>query len=193
MLKDLLGILFAHPEHAATICSVFLAALLISLLAKKLVKDFNSFESRLAQWEISVSGHMSETRRSLAHHSDDLGKATKAINGDMQKIKESVFELKQDLLSRIESMREIAGHLERQVKMLAVAVKTTTERFEEKYGKIVELRQALDEGYGKIIRLEGSAKSVREELIKHEEWFRKIAKTLTDHKDDLSKIKKEHL
>lgn len=198
MIKELLGLINSHPEHAVTILALAFVGFILYLVSKfaikQIVHHFNAFSEKQAKWEVLIAGHMSDTRKAMATHSEDLGKATKAVNGDMLEIKESVFDLKKELLDRGQELRDLVSKVQHEVKLQAVGVNALAERFEAKYGGIIELRGDLEQAFGRIVQIEdtqqASQRQTRQELLRHTDLFRKAAKSLNIHATEIQKLKK---
>jgi hypothetical protein len=186
-MEKLLSAISQDPRHAVFILSILLAGYLLKIFLDRLRQDFNRFENKMAKWEISMAEHMTNTQMGLATHSADMGKATKAINGDMLRIKDNLFELKQGLLDKIQSVRDFTNNLEQEFRAVAINMKATTDRFEDRFGGTVELKQELDDAYTRITVLESDVKLLRERGDKHTEWFEKVARSLDKHQTALKK------
>ena len=185
----MISMLVTDPLKAIAVSAVFLATYLIISAKKRLEKDFQRFESKLGIYERSIEHHASETRKALATHSDHMGKATKAINGDVLKIKENIFELKRELIVKVDEAHSQVASIEREAKAIAHALQLTTEQFEVKFGRVIEFKKEIELAHGKIIRLEETSGTFKIDLIKHKEWFGQVAKSLQVHKSELDALR----
>jgi chromosome segregation ATPase len=188
-VEQIISLFVDDPMKAIAVCSVFLASFLAVALYKRLKKDFQGFESKMDRYETAIEHHATETKKALATHSENMGRATKAINGDMLKIKESVFELKRELVLKLDEARAHVAHLERQTLAMSQALLLTTEKFDEKFGRIIEFKKEIETLHGKVLRLEESSGSIRIDIVKHTEWFGQIAKTLKAQKAELDELR----
>jgi len=134
--------------------------------------------------------HMTETKRALNKHSEDMGKATKAMNGDMLKVKESMFALKQEVMDKIEEMKNFAAYLERETRAMAQALELTTEKLDEKFGRIIEIKKELEMLNGKVIRVEENQGKFHIEIIKTKERLEAAGRLLQNQQEEISRIKK---
>lgn len=177
------------PFHALAVVAIVLAGYLALYFKQRLVKDFEGFGQRLDLWTRSMGQHMRETRYALNEHQESMGKASKAINGDMLRIRESVFELKQDINTQIESLKVWAGELERGVEKNAHQVGMAIEAFDEKIAFVVRLQNQIADIHGKIILIEKDAATQRWTVEKHNEHFERVAKLLKHHKAEIDRLK----
>lgn len=188
-MEAIITMFATDPLKAIAVCAVFLATYLIIAAKKRLENDFKGFETKLSVYERSIEFHASETRKALAVHSDHMGRATKAINGDMLKIKENIFELKRELIQKVDEARTQVASIEREAKAIAHALQLTTEQFEVKFGRIVEFKKELEIAHGKIIRLEEASGSFKIDIVKHQEWFGRIGQTLKAQKAEIDELR----
>lgn len=188
-MEAIISMFVTDPLKAIAVCAVFLATYLIISAKKRLEKDFQGFENKLSVYERSIEFHASETRKALATHSDHMGRATKAINGDMLKIKENIFELKRELIQKVDEARAQVASIEREAKAIAHALQLTTEQFEVKFGRIIEFKKELETAHGKIIRLEEASGTFKIDIVKHREWFGQVGQTLKAHKAELDQLR----
>lgn len=188
-MEAIISMFVTDPLKAIAVCAVFLATYFIIAAKKRLEKDFQGFENKLSVYERSIEFHASETRKALAVHSDHMGRATKAINGDMLKIKENIFELKRELIQKVDEARAQVASIEREAKAIAHALQLTTEQFEVKFGRIIEFKKELETTHGKIIRLEEASGTFKIDIIKHREWFGQVGQTLKAQKAELDALR----
>lgn len=188
-MESTISMFATDPLKAIAVCAVFLATYFIIQAKKRLEKDFNGFEKKLEVYDRSFEHHARETRKALSEHQDAMGKATKAINGDMLKIKENLFELKRELIVKVEEARAQVASLERESKAMSHALSLTTEQFEAKFGRIIEFKKELETAHGKIIRLEESQGGFKIDVVKHREWIGQIGQTLKAHKAELDALR----
>ena len=138
-------------------------------------------ENTLAQFEMSFAKAMSETRTALLTHSSDLGKATKAISGEMLKVRDQVMSLKEDLGQRIDKLREYTLEFEQSIEAMSASVAKVMHNFDEKFGGVKQLSEKLEETFGRIIHLEETSE-------KYAQMFRSAAQAINVHKERLGKL-----
>ncbi len=179
----LLNLLISSPTNILTVLALFLCGVLILDFKRRLNSDFARFEKILAENSVLLTRHMGETRDDLKSHAETMIKATRGLNGDMLKVKESLFNLKQEMIERLENIKQFAKNLEHDARTLAHALELTAEQFEEKFGRVILLRQELEEHYGRVHLIEKTTS-------KHQEWFTSVAQSLKAHSDELARLKK---
>lgn len=188
-MAEVLEIFTSDPIRAIALAAIAVATYFIIAFKKNLEKQFTSFETQMSDWTGSIKNHMTETKAELRTHSENLGKATKAINGDMAKIEKSVFELKRDVLERTAELQKFATALESETKTLAQVFELNVDRYNEKLGQITEVKNKLATAYGKIERLEETTGNFRILVGKQKEQLTAAARILKRHEDELTKLK----
>ena len=118
MIKELIEIIALDIKNAIVICALFITTWLIIYFKNRLAEDFAIMRTQ-----------MLETRKEMQTHSENMGKATKAINGDMLQIKENIFELKRDVMDKIEILKSFTSDLQRRNETLAHQLNLTEEKF----------------------------------------------------------------
>lgn len=189
-MAEVLKLFTSDPIRAIAICAIFVATYFILAFKKNLEKQFKSFETQMDDWTGTIKKHMTDTRSELKTHSENLGKATKAINGDMNTIERSVFNLKKDVLERTAQLQQFAVELESETQKLSQVFATNVDRFELKLGQIVELKKELATAYGKIERLEGTTGELRILIGKHKDHLKAAGKILKHHQSQLDALKR---
>ena len=126
-MKELIQVIALDVKNAIVICALFITTWLIIYFKNRLAEDFTIMRAQ-----------MLETRKEMQTHSENMGKATKAINGDMLQIRENIFLLKQDVMDKIEVLKGFTAELQRRNETLAHQLNLTTDKFEEKFGKILK-------------------------------------------------------
>lgn len=189
-MNEIIDSFIQDPTKGIALGAVFLASYFIVADRKRRESDFKSFEGKLSVWEKSTHDNMSSTRSALSKHSEDMGKATKAISGDMLQIKESIFELRQGLLTKIEELREFASKLERDTRSVAQSFDITVEKFDERFGRVIQLREEINIAHGKIIQLEEKTGQFHVNIAKSDKRFQQIASALALQKTEIEKLQK---
>jgi len=183
--------LFSDPLKAVIVILLCVVVWFIQEDFSRRKKQFESFEAKLEYWEETFQKKLSETRTALRLHSEDLGKATKAVNGDMIQIKEHIFSLKETLIDQIEFLKSESAKLERQLILSVQKHELASEKFEQKLESVKNIKSELEETKGKIILIDTETKQAKVMLERHHEYFQKTAKALKAQKDELDAIKKK--
>lgn len=201
MTQDILTLLSTDLKTIFSVCSLVLAVSLILYFKNRLVQDFvrfenklnrweNVIEGKLVRWEMQVSDHITGTSKTLSTHAQEMSVFIKAINTDMLKIKENIFDLKQEMISKIDSLKDTVNYLEREFKLISDNMKKTKDQFDESFGRVINIRSEIDATYSRIMRLENDGKDLRSQYDKHEEWFTQINQMLKDQKEKMKNFKK---
>lgn len=198
-MKELADLLLDSPVRFLVVIVVLamfaLIVLLARIVAKHFTSEFSSFKTKMDVWERSIEMHMRETKRALTSHSTDLGKATKAVNGDMLKIEKAVFEMRTDTLGKIAEAGATAVKLEAETKALARVFTSTVDNFDQRLAHIVNLRKELAALHGQITRVQTESGEFRvlhgKVVEKFEGQVGTIAKALKKHQDEIEQIKKD--
>lgn len=170
------------PFHALAVVSIVIAGGLLSFFKDRLQKDFENFEKQMEVWTKSMGQHMRETRTSLDTHKEAMGKATKAINGDMLSIKENIFSLKTEVVSSVENLKVWTAKLERGVEKNAHQVEMVTQKFDEKIASVVRVQEQINELFGKVTVL-------GEQTDNNTKTTKQVIEVLQNHKRQINKLK----
>lgn len=191
----IISLLKSDPVKAVAVLLIVMCAVLFFDLRRRFSKDIigfnvsiNGFTKKMTYWEEQIRNHTAETGKNLLRHSEDMGKATKAINGDMLKIHESFLALKEQTLTEIEKLKTFGGALERQFLLLAQKNEMTLEAMDQKFGRVIEIKKNLEQLNGKVTLIEETFGSNH---AKNLERFGSIGKTLETHKTALQQIQFE--
>lgn len=103
-----------------------------------------------------------ELRKALNENMDAMGKATKAINGDMLKIEKSVFEIKKEINDDIEFLKGKSSDINRDFQDLGQRLELAIEAFDERYGRFVQFGERLREQESKVYLLEQSTGKIHQ-------------------------------
>lgn len=151
--------------------------------------QLTEFKKDLTKIERNMSAHMHSTRSALETHSENMGKATKAINGDMQRIQAAAFEMKSELLQKIGEVQEAAMKLAYDTKTLAQVGQMAAEKLEERFEIIRTIKDEIKTLHGKVYRLEETSGDFRVTVAKHEERHRQIAQALDSQRKQLDDLR----
>jgi len=146
----------------------------------------NTFQAQLS----SLFQDGKDTRDALATHKDAMGKATKAINGDMLRIERSVLALEKDLNAKVEVVVNETSRINRDFEMLASQFKLGVESFDARYGRLLNLEQDIKELNGKIILIDEDTKKATVLTKEHREAFTQTKKILKKMRSDIDGLTK---
>lgn len=193
-----IGLLKSDPMKAVVVMLMLLCGAMFLELKRRFSKDITRFETNLSDftkklnaWETEIRIHTKQTGTYLLKHSDDMGKATKAINGDFLKVHESFLNMKENVISEIEKLKTFAAALERQFLLIAQKCDLTVESIEAKFGRIIEIKKDLQILNGKVLLIEENNGKNTIRVAKHDEHLGNIAKTLTETKTTLQNLQFE--
>lgn len=198
LVPFVIGLLKSDPVKAVVVVLLFLCVALFLELKKRFTHDLTRFEktlgtftTKMGYWEERISMHTAETGKSLLRHSEDMGKATKAINGDFLKIHEAFLAMKQQTIDEIEKLKSFSATLERQFLLIAQKCDLSVDAINEKFGRIIEIKKNLETLNGKVILIEENVGKQSTRMAKHEEHFTTVGNTLANHKSALEQIQSE--
>lgn len=181
----------ANPVPVIGFLSLILAFSLLVYFKNRLAKDFESFGNKISDFEKKFSEHLSLTHAALTKHAEDFAASGRAVGEDLLKMRQSLLDLKGDLLTRLEALRDFTKNLQHESTATAHGLKMSTERFEEKFGRLVEYRAAVEAALGKIIRIDNEVTDAKSKLDKHHEWYASVAQALKRHDEELEKLRKK--
>lgn len=184
-------IVLADPIKAVAVIAVALVLYFIKRDYQDREVQFKGFEDRLKSWDKSIYSHMRETRDTLIRHSDDMGKATKAVNGDMLKIKETVYELKHDVHEELISTKNLLAAVQRDTDMMTTRLEYAIKTFDDKYGRVIDFKRDLDLMIGKVTKLEESTGELQIKNIKHQENMSQVAQALNVQQSQIEQLKRK--
>lgn len=167
--------------------ALFLALYFMKAWKSQISESMSTFQAQLS----SLFQDGKDTRDSLKSHSDDMGKATKAINGDMLKIQKNIFTLEQDLNRKVESVVNEAAAIARDFESLSNQLKLGIESFDARYGRVLELHSRFDELNGKIIIIEEKTAKVLKTSNEHSEAFNQTKQILKKMRTELNGLHKK--
>jgi len=134
--------------------------------------------------------------RSLNTHSENMGKATKAINGDMLAIKNSIFSLKKELNDELQKVQNQSSEIARGFETLATRFELASEAFDQRYGRLINLELRTQNNEGKILLIEKqngnfalSTSKNRTEISANKEKLDRVIENLRQLRADKRKLK----
>ena len=173
-------------------------ASLVLLVAIYFFQKYNSrIENTVDKFIDRVNGMLAsnelkqkETRDELIAHKDSMGKATKAINGDMLRIEKSVFSLKQDLSNELQNIKNETSRITREFDTLSNNLKLSVEGFNDRYGALIEFKKKIETNLGKIILVEENTGKNRVLISQNKKDLAQFKEIVTNFKKELNEIKR---
>lgn len=155
----------------AAICLYLLKVLLSSFL-----KKIEENTATNASWSNQVQAQLSSVKTDIDDHKDAMGKATKAINGDFLKIKESVLDLRSEIVKESLSMKNGLNEFKSELLLASQRAQFVSDSLAEKTGK--------------IILVEKNMAKVMDDSKRHEDMLSKIVKVVNTNINDIKILKK---
>lgn len=196
-MEGLITFVAQNPSSFLIVVSLALACLFAYLLFQnfktqitKASEAAESFTDKMDAIKISLENKLQATNLLLNSHREDMGKATKAINGDMLLMKEKVFELKQDLISEIEKTKYLSQETGRNLELARETSKLAIDSLNEKLGRVILIEKSLETYGSQITKLqEGVGRGVTDQA-RNDQWFSSVAQALKAHKAQLEELKR---
>lgn len=187
-----------NPQTALTLIAVLCALGFAWLL-------FSSFKARVDKFETAVDDagsrinfaqnafdlKFNELKMALFHHSSDMGKATKAVQGDFLKMKEQILNLKQELISEVEKVKSLSIETTSSLKLANEITKLSIEGMNEKLGKIIVIEKEIDILKGQVPKFQEGLGQTRTEVVKYTSQIGSLAKHLQDTRTKLNSLELE--
>lgn len=190
-MDKLVELFISNPLSAISVVMFALLAWFIKRDYARRENQFKRFGATFSNWEKELATQAAKTKTALSLHSEDMGKATKAINGDMLEIKKEFFQLKQELFEKMGEAQNAVSHIEREAKALIHGLQMAVEKLEGKFGKVSEYKEEIEKTWGKIYSLEENTGKLEETVNKgHRNNFRALAKALKSQQSEIETLKK---
>lgn len=193
-----IGLLQNDPVKAIAVILILICGVLFFTLNRRIEKDLNrfddrfeTFDSKMNVWESSIHRHMLDTGKQLIIHSENMGKATKAINGDFLRVHEAFLQMKEVTSTEIEKLKNVCGALERSFLLIAQKCDLSVEKIDEKFGRIIELKKNIDTLNGKVLRMEESTGQDHGKVLMQDKAFDDVKSILASHKAVLEQLQRE--
>lgn len=195
-MEGLITFVAQNPSSFLIVVSLALACLFAYLLFQNFKTQITkasdaaeSFTDKMDMIKASLENKLQATNLLLNSHREDMGKATKAINGDMLAIKEKVFELKQDLILEIEKTKHLSQETGRNLELARETSKLAIDSLNEKLGRVILIEKSLETYGSQITKLqEGVGRGVTDQA-RNDQWFSSIAQALKTHKAQLEELR----
>ena len=162
--------------------------------------DFKSrMERGVNKLADSFEKQLGSTRNLLRQHSADMGHCTKAINGDMLKIKDDILNFKNELFDQIQDLKKEFTDIERKNEILATRMEMSTDKYNARSTdikntidliksyehQVKHVRQSQNELFSKIesFNIDGLDKITTTDTRKIEYEFEDVEDTIIVNED----------
>lgn len=193
-----LGLIFNNPMQAVTVAALVISFFLSRELFKKFkeeVKDLkdaaHGVGGQLTAHRTATSKQFIEHKAMLDAHKDDMGKFTKAVQGELLKTSERLFELKQEMMRELLNLRAMASDTERNMTLANEVSKLAIQNLNEKLGRVILIEKTLDAYGSQLSKLQETAGQHTIDLHKQQQWFGSIAEALKHQKTQLQKLESD--
>lgn len=194
-MEELITFIAQNPSAALIVIAMALACLFAFLLfgsfktqVSEMKSSNTSFGDRMEELKEDINRKFNETRLELSRHRDDMGKATKSIQGDLLKTAERIFELKQDMTREVLNLRALSTDTARSLEVANQTSKIALENLNEKLGRVILIEKTIEVYNAQITKLQEGVGGTRTDLHKHSQWFTSIATALKMQKEQLQKL-----
>ncbi len=195
MIEWIFETLFKNPMQAALVVAILIAC----WLARELFKNFKSevLDLKKSAGEVgqqmyahrnATSKQFLEHKAMLDAHKDDMGKFTKAVQGELLKTTERLFELKQEMTRELLNLRAMATDTERNMKLANEVSKLAIESLNEKLGRVILIEKTIETYGAQITKLQEGNGQASADIGKHQQWFASIGEALKFQKAQLQKL-----
>lgn len=194
-MEWLFDLLFKNPMQAiavvAIICACWFAKELFNKFkeeVRELKKSGGEVHQQMIAHRNAVAKSFQQYREMLDEHKGDMGKATKAIQGDLLRAGERVFELKQEMTRELINLKAMAVDTESNMKLANEVSKLAIENLNEKLGRVILIEKSLDIYGAQIAKLQEGTGKHTIDISKHQQWFATIGEALKAQKTQLQKL-----
>lgn len=198
MTETLYKLFLTDPLKAALFGAILLVAWFIKNDHKRRAEQFTAFENKMRDWESKIDVHITTSSMVMQKHSENMGNATKAINGDMLSTKEKLFELRTTIHEEIDALKVVYAQMQTQLELALQTVEKAIDELKGKFLTINETKKAVTMFQSKIIHLEENTgkTSIRvskfEERLGHIEKAQQKFNTAAFKEKEIKKTKKEN-
>jgi len=168
------------PEDPFRIISIAAVALAVYFMRE--------WKNQISTSMTSFRAQVVKLRDSLTKHSEDMGKSTKAVNGDMLKIERSILDLEKDLNGKVDLIVKESTNIALQFDCLASQFRNGIDSFDARYGRVLALQGEVEELFGKVKVLDDEVKKAERVGKGHREAFQKTANILRKLRSDIDQI-----
>lgn len=195
---DIITAIIQNPSASLTIVSVALAFFFAWLLYGSFKDRIKSFEGAVNTSAIQVQvaqssfeEKMQQTRSQLQKHSEDMGKMTKAVQGDFLKIQEKIFDLRQELVLEVEKVKTLSGDTTRALTLAHEITKLSIDGLNEKLGRIILIEKDINVFKVQIEKVQESVGQNKLEVVKNTSQVGALTKLLQDTREKFRTLETE--
>lgn len=196
-MESLVEFITKNPGSALIAVSLALACLFAYLLFQSFKDRVRSIEtildamvSRTEAFGESIRKDLSNLKHALYEHQDSMGKATKAINGDVLQIKEKMFEVKLELMTEVERLEKLLEQSRHNLQLANENSRMAVDTLAQKLGRVIVIEEGLRTQEQRVKEVEQRIKAGESVNDTHRKWFSAVAQTLQKHKESLDIIQK---
>ncbi len=193
-----LGLIFNNPMQAVTVAAIVISFFLARELFGKFkeeVKDLKEVAQgvggQLTAHRTATSKQFLEHKAMLDAHKEDMGKFTKAVQGELLKTSERLFELKQEMMRELLNLRAMATDTERNMTLANEVSKLAIQNLNEKLGRVILIEKTLDVYDGQLSKLQETTGQHSIDLHKQQQWYGSVAEALKLQKAQLQKLESD--
>lgn len=185
---DLVKLILENPLQVVTIVALLLVGFLVIELYRAFKNRLGKSDEDFTENSKLIRVDLKETRHELRAVRDSLGKATKALQGEMLTVKENLFQLKTELVTEINNVKSLSTQTAHALTLANETARVSMEALNEKYGKIIHIEKLLDTHSNQITKLQESGGGHATTLAKHNGWFGDVARSLKLNKEKLDSL-----
>lgn len=198
MIEWIFETLFKNPMQAALVVVILIACWLARELFKNFKTEVSDLKKSAGEVGQQMYAHRSATSKQfLEHkamldaHKDDMGKFTKAVQGELLKTSERLFELKQEMMRELLNLRAMATDTERNMTLANEVSKLAIQNLNEKLGRVILIEKTLDAFDGQLSKLQETTGQHSIDLHKQQQWYGSVAEALKLQKAQLQKLERD--
>lgn len=155
-------------------------------------KTIQGFSEEMKTIQRELSKDLKSFGLRIDNHKDSLGRAGKAINGDMLEIRKSAMSLRESISEEISSMKSEVFKLESKASGLAGDIKISTKEFNDKFGQLIKMNEDVETTYGKVILLEKHFDKMGTKVRFNKEAHYKTKEILKRYREEINTINDRH-
>lgn len=110
----------------------------------------SDFKKRMENDNALLTGRfqkqMETTRKLIRQHTQNMGKATKSINGDMLQIKQQFVDFKDQVFDITQDMKSAQAEMQRQSEIITTRMELAIEKYESKASSLKKLIEGKEDG-----------------------------------------------
>lgn len=198
-MTELFETFINDPTKGVALGAITLVVYFIIRFERRLSSRFEAFEKSLGEWEskirehslstkLALETHANETRKAFEKHGLNLIKIVETINNDMQKVQNSSAEMKTSVILKADELKETVAHVARETKTMMHVYELATEKFEHKFGSIIELKTQSTDAIGRLTKVETDSAQFK---VSVDTRFQSTGRLFKAVREELAAIKKK--